>query len=153
MRKVSHIILFAILLVSAACTDPNNVADVDVFRERKDICVVVGRKVMIDFESGNIQTSFNEAKHLYRAGRPVVQLDSTSGKMVETVEEYFVLSLQTVPGEAGATMAGSLHLKAASLSSGFRTYTVNLEVLKKEGSLAWFWDPSQKVGVIARISE
>lgn len=155
MKKVLRILACLTLLAytASSCKEPHNASDLDLFSSRKDICVVVGRKDMIDFAGKEIQTSFNQSKHLYRAGLPKVQLDSTSGKMVETVEEYYILALESIPNAEGATVSGSLHLKASTLSAGFRTYAVNMEVVKQEGSLAWLWDPSQKVGVIARVSE
>lgn len=151
---IKHIILLAFIAL-CSCNPPYSPSNQDIFLEQKDICMVVGVKEYIGGQGKAIQSSCNPSKHLYRGGNVEQNKDEATGCIVDIVNEYFVLMLDSRPSEAGAKVNGSLYLKHKSLPNSFRTYgskekPVEFEVLKAEEGKAWLWATSIKIGVVIK---
>jgi len=142
-------ILFSAALIVCSCSAPSTQSDAELFMSRTEICFVVGHKDMLDFTTNGIQTSFNASKNIFRAGIPSYVEDMTTGNLVETVDKYFILALNSsIP--ASGTVNGKIYLKTDQISTGFRTYDSELEVKKTQGELVWLWDDSKKIGIVIR---
>lgn len=158
MKNLQHFLLLAVLaMMAAGCNPPYSPSNQDVFLGQKDICMVAGQKEYIGGSGTMVQSSFNASKYLYRGGNVEQDRDAATGCLVDIINEYFVLMLNSVPGEAGTKVNGSLYLKHKSLPNSFRTYgskdkPVEFEVLKVEEGKAWLWATSIKIGVVVRTS-
>ncbi len=150
MKRFAYI---AVLMLSVcSCKAPVVPSDQEVFADRTDVCIMVGYKNMIDFSSGDMQYSFNESKHIYRAGVTLSQDEASTGQVVQTVQQYYVLHANGPIGEVGSSVTGNLVLCSPSISSGQRTYAIKEgTVLKADASQVWVWDPALHLGVIIRI--
>ncbi len=76
---------------------------------------------------------------------------------VETVNSYFVLMADAVPGAVGTNVNGVLYLKHPSLPNSYRTYGTNanpasFEVIKEDNSLVWLWENKLKIGIVVKVS-
>lgn len=149
MKNIYRIILAcAVILTAAACNGPATPSDIDLFTAQEYPCVMVGKKLMLD-AGPDAQYSYNPSKIIFRAGLPVITEAPEGQFKVETVEQYYVLQLTALPKEGDAEVKGKLYLKAETLAKGFRTYDVNMAVIKSDDSRIWLWDSKLKVGVIA----
>lgn len=150
MRRIAYIAV--LLLLVCSCKAPVVPSDQDVFAGRTDVCLMVGYKDMIDFSAGDLQYSFNNSKHIYRAGFTASQDDASTGQVVQTVQQYYVLKVDEPLGEAGSAVKGNLVLCSPAISSGQRTYSIKEgTVLKADDTQVWIWDPSLHLGVVVPI--
>lgn len=147
-----YIILAAVFCLALfSCKGPSTPSDQEIFLQKESMCLMVGYKEMIDFSAGELQFSYNDTKHIYRAGVTVSQPDQNSGATVQTVQNYYVLRLEAAPGDEGSEVRGVLTLCSPTISSGIRTYDLkNATVLKTDASQVWIWDPELHLGVIVR---
>lgn len=142
---------FAVLAL-AGCKGPVTPSDQEIFSERTGVCLMVGYKNMVDFSLGDIQYSSNASKHIYRAGVTQEAEDASTGIAVQTVQQYFVLKLDEVPGEVNSSVKGSLVLCSPAIAAGIRTYNIqNGVVIKKDDSLVWIWDATLHLGVVVHL--
>ena len=151
MKKAA--VITASLAILLACQGPKTPGPLELFDNRDDICVVVGSKDMIDFGTEAPQYSYNPVKHIFRAGLPIIKKDSITNADIELVEQYFVLVLDAEPSSNGSAVNGTLSLKSNTIKSGFRTYTVQMQVRKRSENLVWLWDDTKKIGVISKIGQ
>lgn len=152
MRKYIFTLVctLAVALLSS-CKGPYVPEDYVAFLEREDVCMIVGYKDMVDFTKGDLQYSFNPAKHIYRAGVTNTQFDASAGIEVQTVQQYFILQAGEPLGEKDAKVTGSVVLCSPTISSGQRTYKLKEAViLKAEDNKVWVWDPSLHLGMVIR---
>lgn len=148
MKNIYRIIIACgAILTAAACNGPAVPSDTDLFTAQEYPCVMVGKKLMLD-AGPDAQYSYNPSKIIFRAGPPVVTEAPEGDFKVETVDQYYVLQLSALPKEGDAEVKGKLYLKAETLAKGFRTYDVNMAVIKSEDSRIWLWDSKLKVGTL-----
>ena len=145
MKKFVSICAVCLALASSSCSGPYAPSAFTEFENRKSVCFMVGHKEMIDFSSGEIQYSFNNTRHQFRAGCAITLKDESSGGSLELVREYYVLNLEAVPADTGQKIKGKATLCTASIT---RDYEAEFEVIKKENSLFWLWDDKLKLGVV-----
>lgn len=127
------------------CNGPYMPSDREVFLSRTSECMLVGYKDMIVFHQDSIQHSFNETKHLYRTGKITTKTEQSTGNTVELVEEFFILKLDSAPGDAGSESTGKLYLTSSSLTRSYDN--LHLKVLKRENGMIWMWDETKKLGI------
>lgn len=137
----------AVFCICVCCNGPKTPSYRSILENKTDVCMFVGPRDMIDFSKGAVQTQYNTTSHRYRAGVCLQQKDSTSGRYVETMDEFFTVVLDTIP-IAGITANATVYLRSVSLS---RSYTASFEICKIEDGLAWMWDEKQKLGIVARV--
>lgn len=145
---------FAAVMVNSSCSGPKVQADADVFASAEDVRLMVGYKDMIDFASGDLQYSVNNAKHIYRAGVTSVQRDEAEKQNVQTVQQYYVLNTEEPLGKAEEQVKGVLTLCSPTISSGIRTYKIeDARIIKATDKQVWIWDSTLHLGVVVRLSE
>lgn len=148
MRKIA--IAITALLCFSACNQSTTTDFRAIFREKGDICFVVGPKNMIDFSSGNIQSEFNKGKMTYKAGVGNIQYDPSANKQVEIVEEYYVVVLdKEANSKVDETYTANVLLCSAALS---RTYSANFTTIRADEDKIWLWDDALKLGIVVRIA-
>lgn len=130
-----------------SCNGPKTQSYRSILENRTDVCMFVGPRDMIDFTKGAVQTQYNTVTHRYRAGVCIQQKDSTSGRYIETMDEFFTVVLDTIP-ISGIMTNAKVYLRSVALS---RSYDASFEICKIEDGLAWMWDEKQKLGVVARV--
>lgn len=155
MKKGIKYSILAAVIALCSCNPPYSPSDQDIFLEQKDVCMVAGMKEYIGGGGRLIQSSFNPSRHMYRGGDVEQNKDEATGCIVDIVNEYYVLTLDSTPSDAGTKVNGSLYLKHRSLPNSFRTYgtkdkPVEFEVLKAEGGKSWLWASSIKIGVVIK---
>lgn len=160
MKRISHILMraLALLLLAGAalsCNGPAVEADSKIFADQQNVCLMVGYKNMIDFESGDLQYSVNISKHIYRAGVTFTQRDDAEAMDVQTVQQYYVLKTNEVLTDSPEdVVTGVLTLCSPTISSGIRTYDIkNGKVVKATDNQLWIWDSELHLGVVVRLFE
>lgn len=154
--RLKYFLTALYLLAAVSCGQPYSPSNQDVFMEQKDVCMVAGQKEYIGGASVSlVQSSYNPVKRQFRAGNVEQVRDETTGCTVDLVNDYFVLYLDGIPAEAGKKVSGYLYLKHRSLPNSFRTYgsesaPIEFDILKVEGSRAWLWAPSIKIGTVIK---
>lgn len=154
-KTLSYSLLMAAAMLVCSCDPPYTPSNQEVFLGQTDVCMVAGQKEYIGGGLTPVQSSFNPSKNLYRGGNIEHSTDEATGCQVELVNEYYVLKLETSPGEVGTKVKGSVYLKHKTLPNSFRTYgtsekPVEFEVLKSEDCKLWLWSPDIKIGVVIR---
>ncbi|MBQ0097066.1 MAG: hypothetical protein KBS53_05385 [Bacteroidales bacterium] len=153
----ANVALCLAALLLAGCRAPFVPSDKDVFLNQTDVCMVAGRKEYIGGSTGRTQSSYNPTRHLFRGGNIDVVKDTVLNVTVETVNSYFVLMADAVPGSVGTEVSGVLYLKHPSLPNSYRTYgtganPASFEVIKEEKNMVWLWENKLKIGIVIRLS-
>lgn len=143
------LIVFSVLV---SCKGPSTPSDQEVFAGRNSVCLMVGYKNMVDFSLGDVQYSSNASKHIYRAGVTQSVEDASTGITVQTVQQYFILQLDEVPGDVNSAVKGTVVLCSPAIAAGIRTYKMqNGVVIKRDDTLVWIWDATLHLGAVVHL--
>ncbi len=140
-----------------SCKAPYTPSNYDAFLQQENECLIVGKKIYIGGEY-DVQTSFNPTRHLLRVGNIEVVEDSVSKVTYEMVNDYFVLVLDGMPGEAGSVSKGYIYLKHHTLPNTFRTYgseskPAEFSVARTENGKVWLWSEQFQTGAVVSKGE
>ncbi|MBR4809264.1 MAG: hypothetical protein IK031_03180 [Bacteroidales bacterium] len=133
MRLHGILALAAAALLCCAC---NRTTSITAFTADDTVRLEIDGNRVFVYDAAGCQLSYNEQRREFRA-------------MTDTMLDYFCITLDAIPAQAGATAVASISWSSETGELGRNGIT--LEAKRIKGDVIWLCDRSQHTAAVVRV--